>query len=756
VRRTCDTDQGAEVSAAARSIGELTEGNPFLLCELWRTLVEADTIEMSRHSVRLLHPVEQLSSPERVREVVQFRLSRLAPSTTALLELAAVVGAVFELGVLRTASALDEGEFAAALEEAVRSGMVDEVPGPELLHSFTHELVRRALADRLTAVRRAELHLRVAEALEVVHAADTGRVLADLAHHFTVAAPIGGNERAVRYNVRAAEAAMASLAFEDAAAHLATALALGVEDERERARLELERGTACYRAAQTPEALAAFGSAAGLARARGDHETVALAALGHEEAASQQMVTGPDSVELLREAIDGLGDGDSALHTRLLSALSRALVFVGEDEQAAALRVEATAMARRLDDPATLARVLIQEEIRNVRVPQEDMLERLTEARDLAVELGDVYVLLEAMWRRIATLAALGELDAARREVATFRQVAEQGREPVKLQSAEIFGSALALCDGKLDEAEEMAERAEEWTRLLRLPMSGEYGVQLFGIRREQGRLGELRPVVQLLAGSEQEDLAWRPGLVALLVELGMADEARAELEWLRSDEFLGVARDLSTASLVYLTDGCAALRDEDSAALLYPKLEPLAARTVVIGQLVACYGAADRYLGMLAGVLGNWDVAEAHFEYGLYLNRRMGAHTWTAHTAYEYARTLLTRGRPVDEPRAKELLADAAEASTRLGLRALGDKVAALRGESPRPTELPDGLSAREVEVLRLVARGHSNREIGERLYISEHTAANHVRSILRKTGCANRTDAASYAHERGLVGDR
>ena len=68
--------------------------------------------------------------------------------------------------------------------------------------------------------------------------------------------------------------------------------------------------------------------------------------------------------------------------------------------------------------------------------------------------------------------------------------------------------------------------------------------------------------------------------------------------------------------------------------------------------------------------------------------------------------------------------------------------------------TALPDGLSSREVQILALVARGLSNREIGAELTISEHTAANHVRSILRKSGCANRTQAATYAHRHGLVG--
>ena len=67
----------------------------------------------------------------------------------------------------------------------------------------------------------------------------------------------------------------------------------------------------------------------------------------------------------------------------------------------------------------------------------------------------------------------------------------------------------------------------------------------------------------------------------------------------------------------------------------------------------------------------------------------------------------------------------------------------------------LPDDLSEREAQVLGLVARGLSNREIGVQLHISEHTAANHLRSILRKTDCANRTEAAAYATRRGLAED-
>src|SRR5204862_902844 len=143
------------------------------------------------------------------------------------------------------------------------------------------------------------------------------------------------------------------------------------------------------------------------------------------------------------------------------------------------------------------------------------------------------------------------------------------------------------------------------------------------------------------------------PGLVSLLAELGMEKEARRELSRVASDGLDAYRESIWLASLTYLADACAALGDEPVAALVYPELEPLAGGNVMIGHLVECYGAADRYLGMLAATLGEWERAEAHFERALELNERMGARTWSAHTAYEYARVLLTR----DLARARMLL---------------------------------------------------------------------------------------------------
>jgi DNA-binding CsgD family transcriptional regulator len=267
-------------------------------------------------------------------------------------------------------------------------------------------------------------------------------------------------------------------------------------------------------------------------------------------------------------------------------------------------------------------------------------------------------------------------------------------------------------------------------------------------VRREQRRLLELAPVIRLLASQPGSEQAWRPGHVAVLVELGMAREARAELAEIVRLGLDPFRESLWLAALTYLTDACAALGDRPTAALVYPELEPLAGASVMIGHLVACYGAADRYLGMLAATLGEHERAREHFERALVLNRSMGATTWLAHTGYEYARLLLGLGTE-ERARARVLLRDAAALAERIGLAALLDRIRAL-GDTDGG--LPDGLSAREAQILRLVARGLSNRKIGSALVISEHTAANHVRSILRKTGCANRTEAASYAQRRGL----
>jgi DNA-binding CsgD family transcriptional regulator/tetratricopeptide (TPR) repeat protein len=750
VRRAAGEDVAPEL---AGQLHDLTGGNAFLVCELWRALIETDAVDTTGGVVRVIRSPAELQSPESVREVVSRRLARLAPRTGDLLELAAVAGSEFELDVVRRASGFDETELASSLDEAAASGMIEELPSPGLAYRFTHELVRRALYDRLSGIRRAELHLRVGEALEAA-GEPTGRMLADLAHHFGAAASLDSRGRGIHYNVLAARAAVSALAFDEAASRLRTALELGIEGDALRAEVYLELGEASHRAGNAADALPAFRTAADIARGLGDTELLARAAIGYEETCWRPGIADQGAVELLEEAVSELGRGDSKLRVGLLAGLARALDFQGDHGRGLIVRDNAISMARRLGDRVGLARVLVGSYWSLGATPLEDILTMLTEARDIGEEVGDVEIRSEAVAWRVPAFAALGEMDAARREVAVLGETAERTGQPFTSHVAEHYMSAIALCDGRLADAELHASRSHEWSHELtgRDP-SGVYGIQMFSVRREQGRLDELGPVIRIVAGEGLRDGPWGPGLAALLAELGMEVEARRELARLAADGIEPFRRTLWLASLTYLTDACAAVGDVTTAELVYPELEPFAESNILIGHLVSCYGAAARYLGMLASLLGDADRAEAHFEQAMALNRRMEAWTWVAHTAYEYARSLL-RHRPGNRARAEALLGEGAELARRIGMPALLARIRALEVAAPPPAAaLPDGLSAREVQVLGLVARGMSNREIGEALTISEHTAANHIRSILRKTGCANRTEAASYAHRRGLV---
>ncbi|MFI5028915.1 MAG: ATP-binding protein, partial [Solirubrobacterales bacterium] len=209
VSRAAGSNSDPELRELATTIHDFTGGNAFLVCELWRAVLETGMVEVAGGQARVTRPLTELGTPESVREVVSQRLSRLAPRTTDLLELAAVAGPEFELAPIRRAAGLAEAEFLVAVEEAVGSGMIEELPSQRLACRFTHEIVRRALYDRLSRLRRAELHLRVGEALESAGPA-TDRPLADLAHHFGAAAPFGGVARAIDYNLRAARAASAA------------------------------------------------------------------------------------------------------------------------------------------------------------------------------------------------------------------------------------------------------------------------------------------------------------------------------------------------------------------------------------------------------------------------------------------------------------------------------------------------------------------------------------------------------------------
>jgi DNA-binding CsgD family transcriptional regulator len=316
----------------------------------------------------------------------------------------------------------------------------------------------------------------------------------------------------------------------------------------------------------------------------------------------------------------------------------------------------------------------------------------------------------------------------------------------------------MALLGGRLAKAERLAvEALSIGQRAQTEGRAGVFGIQMFTLRREQGRLREVEMAVRQFVQQHGATATWRPGLALIYSDLGREREARLAFESLAKHDFADCPRDsLWAGSLTYLAEVCSFLGDIPRASTLYRLLLPYAGRSIVMGGGVVCYGAASRYLGMLAATMACWEEAAQHFADALAMNTRMGARPWLAHTQHEYAKMLLARNQPGDREEAAALLNTALATARELGMHGLEARLGVRAEQKPCPAPTPPAvlasLSQRELEVLRLLATGKTNQEIADALFISLNTVATHVRSILTKTGCINRTEAAAYALRYGL----
>jgi len=196
---------------------------------------------------------------------------------------------------------------------------------------------------------------------------------------------------------------------------------------------------------------------------------------------------------------------------------------------------------------------------------------------------------------------------------------------------------------------------------------------------------------------------------------------------------------------LAFLTDATVFVRDEATAVRLRPHLDAYSGYNLMVGHSVAVFGSANRYLGKVDSLLGEPSATE-HLERALEMDRASGSILHEAESLAALADHLAAE----DPERAAQCRSEAGRLAELGGLA----RVLSLLQHDATPTELPSGLTLRELDVLRLLADGLSNREIAERLFISPHTAANHVRSIMTKTGTSNRTQAAMFAADTGLLG--
>jgi DNA-binding CsgD family transcriptional regulator len=278
--------------------------------------------------------------------------------------------------------------------------------------------------------------------------------------------------------------------------------------------------------------------------------------------------------------------------------------------------------------------------------------------------------------------------------------------------------------------------------------------VQTFCVLRERGNQDEAKPVVEKLRADAEGSPLW-PALIALLnSETELPARARADFEALAATGFDSIPRDGSWAiTIAILAELSAQLEDASRATALHQLLEPLAGRNIVGDGI--CLGPADRYLGMLAATRGDIDGAVSCYETVIGPGEASDQPIWRAYALLDLARVLIDRHGPGDQSRAAELLDEALIAAKSLDLVRLRDGCLALLSQKPNEGPLADGLTPAELRVLRLLASGATNRAIGERLFLSPHTVANHVRNILAKTGSANRTEAANYARRYSSIVD-
>jgi DNA-binding SARP family transcriptional activator len=655
VGRSLDFRLGPFVDELHRS----TAGNPLFIDSLLR--------DLAPDTGRLEHGGS-------IAESVTRRVSRLPGDVRTCLDAASVGGVEFDLSIVAQACGMDDMRTLRALEEGIRAALIGEVAANR--YRFRHAVVRSVLLQQLSESRRVRLHLVVAEALEGMHRDHLPQASEALAMHFTEALPVGGADKAYTYTLMAAGEADRLLSHDQVVRSYDRALGLLDRVDRgplERYELLVSKSRAQRRAGDMLGALESLREAIREAELHRALPQLAGAAVEFEDANFWLGSPENESVRILSPVCERMEQTDAPLRARLLAALARALEHTGEPEAAADRAQEAAAMAERLGDPRTSYEVNLRAarssttvaEV-HLRSPAWQQLARL--AQRLGDTDGYMLALGQAMWAE----AMLGNLPAAGTLFAEYSAAALELRQPRWDCWVEMFSALRSTLDGRLDSAEHHLRRAESIGESFGWARPGLYGVAMFFVRREQGRLGEVAPVVRAAARLNPADAFWRPGLAALYLELGLEQDARREFDDLVPN-FGNLPDDGDRElSLAMLAETAAGLGDAGSAGWLFNELLDCRGRLMIFLLSAVCLGPADRLLGLMASVAGDHQAAREWFESALGLARRIESPVWVAHTLHDY----LVHERPVDETAVVRMRVEAAALCETYGLVALGERV--------------------------------------------------------------------------------
>jgi DNA-binding CsgD family transcriptional regulator/tetratricopeptide (TPR) repeat protein len=734
-------------TALADAIVARAEGNPFFAEELLAA-ADAGNGEL----------------PVRLRDLLLQRVNRLDRPTQSLLQLAAATGRDVGYSLLRATATLPEGDVRESLRRAVEHGLLvaDLTTGS---FRFRHALLAEAIYTTILPGEREELHARLADAL-----ARDGAPPAELAPHWVAA---GRSAEALCASVEAARQAEAVFGMAEARAHLERALALWGSVPDAAALVQLDLAELCTWAGELAGRTGAALRALELNRRAIElvgEDDLQRAALMHVRLAEYLMQTGrnDDVLAALERAVElAPAEPPSPERAYALGSLAGGLMVAWRHADSLPIAEEALALALAVGAREAEVRALT---VLGVDLPylgrSEEGIAHFREALQLAEEIGDLIGLTRAYSNFSSLLTMLGRLrESVRLGQAGLEAMQRYGIEDVFLVTNQI--EALVAI-GQWDEAERLSSAA-----LRGITSSFRHGLLVMRGELEIG-LGEF--------DAARAHLADAGGAVFEYRELGLYDARLADLAlWERrwtdaeaaSDAGLARARGRATAQVrVQL---CAkGLRAQAELALLARarrdslrdrlgrarKLLEIARRaaadaavvTPVAGGWLALAEAEHERAGGESPP-GPWSEAAANWE-------RLERPPLAAYCRWREAEALVAARASRTEASAP--LRDAHAIATRIGAQPLlgeiellaerarldlAPPIAESHGER-QSVEKTLGLTPREAEVLTLVARGYTNREIAAALVISVKTASVHVSHILGKLGAPNRLEAAAIAH--------
>ena len=737
-------------SELIQTLYEKTEGNPLFVTEV------ADLLQ--REKSTLQHGRFMFEIPDGIQEAIGQRLNFLSADCSDLLSHAAVIGRRFNLRILNSlVTESEELHTLELLEEATLRGIVRESGQIVGEFQFSHVLIRDILYEELSLAKKIILHGKVADILVELESRGTQQSLGEIARHYYQALQSGQGNKAIEYAVRAGKHAYALSAFDEAQDYFELALDVisineqGHESVKTQTLLDI---TKCLHASGSGnrEVIAALDRCLIEARQH-SHYSVFIESACRKvyQARDPKMI--PAALKILNEALDYTDNEAFETRANILAHRGMAFSFNSRRREAEEDVYNAVELAARSGEPHVHCNALCMA-LLVLRGRPEKLSERIQlgeQALDIAITTGDVYLCKDPLEWLILSYQEAGDITRVRQLIRLLSESVEEAYRFKAHYFAAGASACLALFSGQWQRAESLIEDAIEiGSGSLDGGADGVYGAQMFLLNRELGRLPMIHGALTQLVGDHTP--MWKPGLLATYTDLNLLDKASALFDELTEHDFSIIAEDeLFLTCLVYLTETCVALDNTDKAIGLYQRLLPFSGQ-MVSHPTAVCYGPADMYLGMLTSLMNKLDDAQSFFANASKLSERNGQNMWHTHIKFRHAQVLQRHNYTGGKAVFQKLIDESRAAAQSLGMVNVLYKLDLLeKNDKTQPNNF-HGLTQKELEVLKLIAQGKSNKIIAAELNRSLATVASHVRAILSKTRTANRTEAASFARDSEL----